>query len=187
MRDAGKTCIIVASARAILERCPPVLLHWWACEYWLKLKSVSLALVNRPQKLNTSRVLFWFLCSPKIFYIHLESVSAYALPLCPGPAVRKALHFPPPLPKKIFLMAHPPPLLHIGPVAARVCPKEYSFLKQDFSIKSKIFVRTKQALCSQQLWASNFLKRVQKFCFVFYFAYAQEWPTIYAFSQLTNV
>lgn len=80
----------------------------------------------------------------------------------PWTCCKKALHFPPPLPKKIFLMAHPRPLLHIGPVAARVCPKEYSFLKQDFSIKSKIFVRTKQALCSQQLWASNFLKRVQK-------------------------
>lgn len=145
MRDVGKTRIIVASARAILERCPPVLLHWWACEYRLKLKSVSQTLVNRTQKLNTPQVLFCFLCSPIIFCIHLENVSAYALPwpLCPGPAVRKVLHFPPPLPKKIFLMAHPHPSC------------TYGQLQQEFALRSFYFSNRTSVLNPKFLWGQS--------------------------------
>ena len=64
-------------------------------------------------------------------------------------------------------------LSYIGPVSGRVCHEDYLFLKTDFSIKTKIFVKAKRALCSQWLWASNFLKTMWKPRFIFCFAYVQ--------------
>lgn len=137
MRDAWKTPIIVASARAILERCPPVLLHCQACEYSLKLKSISQAFINRPQQLSKSQssvlgllLLFWglfwfgFICFGFSFGLLVAGflASSFSLsikkmlqPLCPGPTVRKALCFPPPLPKMILLVAHTQPSCIWGP------------------------------------------------------------------------
>lgn len=172
MRDAGKTRIIVASARAILEQCPPVLLHWQACEYSLKLKSISQAYVNRPQKLSkTQRVFLW---SHHLLHPFRKCYSlCFAVALVPWTCCEKGSALPSSSAKEDIPCGVSSALLHIGPVSGRVCPKGYSFLKLDFSVKIKIFVRTKQVLCSQPLCASNFLKCVWKPWFVLCFAYAQ--------------